>query len=244
MEKNESDNKIEINEISKDKEKKKYEKEEEGISVKEAFIQAMRGIQIYQLWIMSTILQIVSFTISNTYRSFAQQCLMQEHFLSNLTKTYSILSGISRLIWGYLFDIFTFKSLYSICIITQAIVDSILYNSVHYPILFFFLLCFQGVVVSGKISLNVTMFTKVYGIKYFGFIYSMSTALGGFCHLLGPFIIKIVVKNVSDYKKLFIGGSIGCLICLLILVNFSEEKFKYKINEKYNGKELKEVLNK
>ncbi len=244
LEKNESDNKIEINEISKDKEKKKYEKEEEGISVKEAFIQAMRGIQIYQLWIMSTILQIVSFTISNTYRSFAQQCLMQEHFLSNLTKTYSILSGISRLIWGYLFDIFTFKSLYSICIITQAIVDSILYNSVHYPILFFFLLCFQGVVVSGKISLNVTMFTKVYGIKYFGFIYSMSTALGGFCHLLGPFIIKIVVKNVSDYKKLFIGGSIGCLICLLILVNFSEEKFKYKINEKYNGKELKEVLNK
>ena len=80
------------------------------------------------------------------------------------------------------------------------------------------------------------MFTKVYGIKYFGFIYSMSTALGGFCHLLGPFIIKIVVKNVSDYKKLFIEGSIGCLICLLILVNFSEEKFKYKINEKDNGK--------
>ena len=60
--------------------------------------------------------------------------------------------------------------------------------------------------------------------------------LGVFVHLLGPFIIKIVVKNVSDYKKLFIEGSIGCLICLLILVNFSEEKFKYKINEKDNGK--------
>ena len=114
---------------------------------------------------MSAILQIISFTISNTYRSFTQQSLMQEHFLSNLTKTYSILSGISRLIWGYLFDKFTFKSLYSICITTQAIVDSTLNDSVHYPIFFFFLLCFQGVVVSWKISLNVTMFKKVYGIK-------------------------------------------------------------------------------
>ena len=240
------DNNIEIKQKSKNKENYKYEKELEGeISVKEAFLQATKGKQLYELWIMSTVLQIVSFTISNTYRSFAQQCLMEEHFLSNLTKTYSILSGISRLIWGYLFDKFTFKCLYSICIITQAIVDSLLFNSVHYPFLFFFLLCFQGVVVSGKISLNVTMFTKVYGIKYFGFIYSVSTAIGGFCHLLGPFIIEIVVKEVEDYKKLFIGGSIGCLFSLIILFNFSEEKFKYKINEKEdNEKELKEILNK
>ena len=192
---------------------------------------------------MSTVLQIVSFTISNTYRSFAQQCLMKEDFLSNLTKTYAILGGISRLIWGCLFDKFTFKCLYSICIMTQAIVDSFLFNSIHYPILFFFLLCFQGIVVSGKISLNVTMFTKVYGIKYFGFIYSVSTCIGGFCHLLGPFIIKIVVKNVEDYKKLFIGGAIGCSISLIILFYFSEDKFQYTINEDDNEKELKEVLN-
>ena len=232
--------KLKIKEISK---KEIYKNEDIGISLKEAFIQAIKGLQIYQLWIMSTILQIVSFTISNTYRSFAQQCMMKEQILSNLTKVYSILNGISRLIWGYLFDKFSFKSLYSICIITQAIVDSLLFNSVNYPILFFSLLCFQGIVVSGKISLNVTMFTKIYGIKYFGFIYSVSTAIGGFCHLLGPFIIKIVVKSVEDYKKLFIGGSIGCIISLIILINFSEEKFEYKINEKYNEKELEEVLN-
>ena len=238
-----NDTEMKTKEISEKVISEKFEKEDLGISVKEAFYQAIKGIQIYQLWLMSTILQIVSFTISNTYRSFAQQCLMDEHFLSYLTKIYSILSGISRLIWGYLFDKFTFKSLYSICIITQAIVDFFLFNSVKYPFLFFSLICFQGVVVSGKISLNVTMFTKVYGIKYFGFIYSVSTAIGGFCHLLGPFIIKIVVKSVDDYKKLFIGGSIGCLISLIILLNFSEAKFRYKINEKDDEKELKEVLN-
>ena len=158
------DNNIEIKGSKiQEKDKYKYEKEEVRISLKEAFIQAIKGIQIYQLLIMSTFLQIVCFTISNTYRSFAQQCLMEEYFLSNLNRLYSILSGISRLIWGYLFDKFNFKSLYSICIITQAIVDSILYNSVHYPILFFFLVCFQGVLVSGKISLNATMFKKYMG---------------------------------------------------------------------------------
>ena len=238
--------KIEIIKISQNKEKYICEKGLEGeISVKEAFVQATKGKQLYELWTMSTILQIVSFTITNTYRSFAQQYLMEEHFLSNLTKTYSILNGISRLIWGYLFDKYSFKCLYSICIITQTIVSSLLFNSVYYPILFFFLLCVQSVVVSGKISLNVTMFTKIYGIKYFGFIYSISTAIGGFSHLLGPLIIEILVKKVDDYKKLFIGGSIGCLFSFIVLLYFSEEKFKYKINEKDdNEKELKEMLNK
>ena len=87
------------------------------------------------------------------------------------------------------------------------------------------------------------MFTKVYGINYFGFIYSVSTGIGGFCHLLGPFIIKITVKTIEDYKKLFIGGSFGCFLSLMILFSFSEEKFKYRTNENNNEKELEEVLN-
>ena len=225
---------------------KSQEKEEEGITVKEAFIQASKGIQLYQLWIMSTVLQTVSFTVINTYRSFAQQCLMEEHLLSNLTKTYSMLNGFSRLIWGYLFDKFSFKCLYSICMITQSIVGSILYNSVRYPNLFFFLICFQSLVVSGKISLNVTMFTKIHGIKYFGLIYSVSTAIGAICHLLEPFIIKIFVKKLEDYKILYIGGSFGAIFCIIILLNFSEEKFKFKNSEKENEneKELKEISNK
>lgn len=219
------------------------EKKESNFSVKDAFYQAIKGIQLYQLWIMSTFLQIVSFTITNTFRSFGEQCLMPEYFLSNLTKTYSILNGLSRLIWGFLFDKFSFKYLYSVCMITQVFVSSFIFFSVKYKFLFFLLLCLQSIVVSGKISLNITMFTKVYGIKHFSFIYSISTAVGGFCHLLSPIIIKIVVKNLNDYEKLFIGGGICCVILEIILINFSEEPFKYKMNEdkNENGKELDDL---
>jgi len=219
------------------------EKKENNFSVKDAFYQAIKGIQLYQLWTMSTFLQIVSFTVTNTFRSFGEQCLMPEYFLSNLTKTYSILNGLSRLIWGFLFDKFSFKYLYSACMITQVFVSSFIFFSVKYQILFFLLLCLQSIVVSGKISLNITMFTKVYGIKHFSFIYSVSTALGGFCHLLGPIIIKIVVKDVKDYEKLFIGGGICCIILEIILINFSEEPFKYKMkgDENENEKELEDL---
>jgi len=219
------------------------EKKENNFSVKDAFYQAIKGIQLYQLWTMSTFLQIVSFTVTNTFRSFGEQCLMPEYFLSNLTKTYSILNGLSRLIWGFLFDKFSFKYLYSVCMITQVFVSSFIFFSVKYQILFFLLLCLQSIVVSGKISLNITMFTKVYGIKHFSFIYSVSTALGGFCHLLGPIIIKIVVKDVKDYEKLFIGGGICCIILEIILINFSEEPFKYKMkgDENENEKELEDL---
>ena len=217
------------------------EKEELSISLKEAFIQASKGIQLYQLWLMSTIIQVVSFTISNTYRSFAQQCYMDEYILSLLTKTYSILSGLSRLIWGALFDKFSFKFLFGICIFSQVIVDSFLFYSVNYPMIFFTLLCFQSIIISGKISLNITMFIKVYGIKYFGFIYTVFTAFGSFTHLLGPFIIKIVVKNIEDYKILYIGGGLCSLLALFILFCFSEKKFEYEI--KNTDKELEEKLN-
>ena len=72
---------------------------------------------------------------------------------------------------------------------------------------------------------------------------SISTAVGGFCHLLSPIIIKIVVKNLNDYEKLFIGGGICCVILEIILINFSEEPFKYKMNEdkNENGKELDDL---
>ena len=219
--------------------------EELSISLKEAFIQATKGKQLYQLWIMSTILQVVSFTISNTYRSFAQQCYMEEYLLSNLTKTYYILSGLSRLIFGALFDKFSFKCLYSICIITQIFIVSLLFYSVNYSILFFFLLCFQNIAISGKIALNVTMFIKVYGIKYFWFIFIVYTAIGGFTHLLGPFIIKIIVITTNDYKKLYIWGAMCSLFAIIVLIFFSENKFVYKLNNdnEINGKELEEKLN-
>ena len=235
--------KEEKNKEKKLKNKKVIEQTEEELSLtsKEAFMQAIKGIQLYQLWLMSTIIQVVSFTISSTYRSFAQQCLVDEYLLSNLTKTYSIFGGLSRLIWGILFDKFTFKNLFGICVITQILVGLFLFNSVQFPYLFFFLLCFQSIVISGKVSLNVTMFIKVYGIKYFGFIYSVFTAIGSFTHLLGPFIIKLVVKNTQDYKKLYIGGAFCSFIALIILICFSEKKFEYEIKDK--GKELEEKLN-
>jgi OFA family oxalate/formate antiporter-like MFS transporter len=231
------------NAVNKNLKENLNEKKENNFSVKDAFYQAIKGIQLYQLWAMSTFLQIVSFTVTNTFRSFGEQCLMPEYFLSILTKTYSILNGLSRLIWGFLFDKFSFKYLYSVCMLTQVFVSSFIFFSVKYQFLFFLLLCLQSIVVSGKISLNITMFTKVYGIKHFSFIYSISTAVGGFCHLLGPIIIKIVVKNVEDYEKLFIGGGICCVILEIILINFSEEPFKYKMNgdENENGKELEDI---
>ena len=70
------------------------------------------------------------------------------------------------------------------------------------------------------------MFIKVYGIKYFGFIYSVFTAIGSFTHLLGPFIIKIVVKNTNDYKKLYIGGALCSVVAFIILVCFKDKKFE------------------
>ena len=217
------------------------DQDELSISLKEAFIQATKGIQLYQLWMMSTIIQVVSFTISNTYRSFAQQCYMDEYILSLLTKTYSILSGLSRLIWGALFDKFSFKCLFGICVFSQIVVDMFLFYSVKYPLFFFTLLCFQSVIISGKVSLNITMFIKVYGIKYFGFIYTVFTAFGSFTHLLGPFIIKFIVKKIDDYKILYIGGGFWALLALFILLCFSEKKFEYKMEN--NDKELEEKLN-
>ena len=225
---------------------KTLEVKEKKISMKSALCQALQGIQFYQLVAMTTTLSMTQSIITNTYRTFGQEHAIDEHLLSIVSRINSILQGFARLGWGLLFDKFTFKSLFFTCIFGELAVCFMLNYSAKYHYLFYVIISIQSI-VAGKVSLNVSMFTKIFGINYFGFIYSFGSFIGGFFNASCPFIIKFVVRNKSDYRTLYFVVGIMNLIALVALFTFKDKPFEYKLkDEKEDGKkevELEEKLN-
>ena len=209
---------------------KTLEVKEKKISMKSALCQALQGIQFYQLVAMTTTLSMTQSIITNTYRTFGQEHAIDEHLLSIVSRINSVLQGFARLGWGLLFDKFTFKSLFFTCIFGELGVCFMLNYSAKYHYLFYIIICIQSI-VAGKVSLNVSMFTKVFGINYFGFIYSFGSFIGGFFNASCPFIIKFVVRNKSDYRTLYFVVGIMNLIALVALFTFKETPMKYKIKD-------------
>ncbi len=237
-EKNENKEKEEqkINE-SKDLNKIEEKKEEEKI-VKDALQQAFKSKQVYQLIIMNCAMTLFGITVVNTNRTFAQLNQVDEKILSTLAKVYAILNGFSRLIWGILFDKCTFKVLYSMCVISQIVIGVSLYYIVHYPYVFFVTVLSQAIILSGNVSLIMTTYSKIYGIKNFVIIFSTANIMGGISTILGPIIIKLIIKSKEDYKTLYWGGAVICIICLITLIFFDEKKFEYKTEDENKEKEL------
>lgn len=244
--KNDLEGQTEEKKLGDEKNKTSKDNERNEPVIKDALRQAYKGIQFYQLLIMSTVVTVFSFTITNTYRTYGQQRLIDEKYLSYLTKVRSILNGVSRFIWGALFDKFKFKILYGICISFQIFVGFILPFSVNYPSLFFITLCLQSIIISGKLSLTVSIFTRIYGINNFSIVYSFASVIGGCCNMLAPLLIKLIFDDIKEYNKLYYGWSILCFFCLVILLFFSEKKFEFKTQNELSGEEgieLQEKMN-
>lgn len=224
--------------LTEEKKDTKVEVNENKISMNQALCQALKGIQFYQLVVMTTTLSMTQSIITNTYRTFGQENAIDEHLLSIVSRMNSIMQGFARLGWGLLFDKFTFKSLFFTCITGEILVCLLLNYSAKYHYLFYMIICIQSI-VAGKVSLNVSMFTKIFGIYYFGYIYSFGSFVGGIFNASCPFIIKFVVKNKNDYSKLYFVVGVMNIIALIALGTFSEKKMEYELPEK--KEETKEV---
>ena len=66
------------------------------------------GIQVYQIIAMNFCTLYFCYMVTNTNRSFGQLNTLNEGLLSTLSKTFSLINGGGRILWGILFDKFGF----------------------------------------------------------------------------------------------------------------------------------------
>ena len=168
------------------------------------------------------------YIIANTNRSFGQLFSINNKLLSNLSKFYSFINGVGRIIWGFLLDRFELKKLYYFIIFFEIIISSTIFYAGNYQYLYFLMICICSFLFSGIVVILIIIYPKVYGIKYSNKIYGIGSAITGFSSLLGPIASKVLIKETNDYKKIYFSGTLLSFLCLINLYFLSLKEFKYR----------------
>ena len=183
--------------------------------------------KIYQMIGMSFFTLYFLYMITNTNRSFGQINNLDENFLSFLSKTYSIINGISRIVWGILFDYFPFKKLMYYLLSLEIFISFTVYYIGEYKYLYFIYIIVSGVLFAGIIVIVMPLYNKIYGEKYSSKIYGIAMGIYGFSCLLGPIVSKVVIKEKEDYKYVYFSGTLFSIISLINVMKFDLKEFKY-----------------
>ena len=199
--------------------------------------------KIYQMIGMSFFTLYFLYMITNTNRSFGQINNLDENFLSFLSKTYSIINGISRIVWGILFDYFPFKKLMYYLLSLEIFISFTVYYIGEFKYLYFIYIIVSGVLFAGIIVIVMPLYNKIYGEKYSSKIYGIAMGIYGFSCLLGPIVSKVVIKEKEDYKYVYFSGTLFSIISLINVSKFELKEFKYNSDLDELEKENYEVQN-
>ena len=192
-----------------------------------AIKQVFKSCQFWQIISLNFCSLYFLYIIANTNRSFGQLNLLNNKLLSNLSKLYSLINGIGRIIWGFLLDKFELKKLYYLIIFFEIFISSSIFFVGNFQYLFFMMICICSFLFSGIVVILIIIYPKTYGIKYSNKIYGISSAIIGFSSLLGPIASKVLIKEINDYKIIYLSGTLLSLFSLINLFFLSVKEFKY-----------------
>ena len=88
-------------------------------------------------------------------------------------------------------------------------------------------------------TMLIPLFHKIFGKDFGAEMYGITGIFIGLASLVGPFLIKLIVKDVEDYLTVYyIGGGL-CIIKTIALICFKENKpyvfdYEYKKISKNN----------
>ncbi len=106
-----------------------------------------------------------NFMIINVNRSFGDLNSIDPTLLSYMSKGFSLINGCTRVLWGFLFDKFSFKFLYTIVCVMEIISNFSIYYVVSNQELYFTLNMIVALAFAGNTSLLPPLVSKKFGLK-------------------------------------------------------------------------------
>ena len=205
--------------------------ENRSLVIKEVF----KTRQVWQIIILNFCSLYFLYIITNTNRSFGQLNLLSSGLLSTLSKLYSFINGFGRIIWGYLLDKFKLKKIDFFILFLEIIISSTIFYAGKYQYLYFIMICCCSSLFSGVVVITVVIFPKIYGIKYSNKIFGIASAISGFSCILGPIASKVFIKELKDYKKMYISGMFFSLLAIINLYFLNDNKYIYSFEHTKNN---------
>ena len=148
---------------------------------------------------------------------------------------FNIINGLSRLLWGFLLDKLKFKKLMFLITIIEILVGSSIYFMVKFKYIYVIELLLVSVCIGGSLSILSPTFVEIYGLLVGPELYGLTSASISVSSLLGPLLIKLIDSFEYFYLIAFLIGAGFCVIKLITLFLFDENKKMYgDFNHKKN----------
>lgn len=239
---------------------KDEEKEEsENLTLKESIL----SIDFFLCLVIALCTLIYGFLLTNTYRKFGEIAFIKKEnekekaylifeeinshnskmvkSLKSLSKVFTLLNTISRLIWGYISDKIRFKILYPIVCINQLICGSLIYLSSNNIVTYYIVVNLSVLSFSGHVILFPTLIHTKFGVENSVYLLGICGIFIGVSALVGPFITLLFLHNKTDYLIIYLIGVaptiISLLISLFIKVEKKQKKEAKSVDDNYDDDE-------
>ena len=176
--------------------------------------------------ILSICTLIFGFLLTNTYRTFGEVSFIKgsggesdeknRKILKALSKVFTLLNTVSRIIWGPISDRVSFKILYPIVCIIQIICGATIYFSAS-NIAAYFVVANLGVLsYAGHVTLFPTLIHTKFGVEKSVFLLGICGIFNGIAALIGPILTIFVLKAKKDYLIVYLVGAAPSIVSLFI----------------------------
>jgi len=194
--------------------------ENDHMSLKKSLL----SLEFYKCLSIAGCTLIFGFLLSNTYRNFGIEMNLSDLGMQILSKAFTLLNTFSRLIWGLICDKFGFKIPYIIICINQILCGSLIYFASNNIYTYFTVVCFGVLSYAGHIILFPNLIHNKFGVDNSVIILGICGIFGGIACILGPILTFFIIKEQSDYLKIYLIGAFPTIFSLFLTFFVKIEK--------------------
>ena len=145
-----------------------------------------------------------------------------------MSKVCGLLNAIFRILWGFIYDCYGFKILYTIITLLQIVISATFYFSANYIYTYFIANILENIVFSGHDTIIPPIISKIFGMKNTIILIGITKYYIGTVEFIGALIGKFVIKENPDYLTVVYWIGCGFAIMAFIICIFTrEDKFIY-----------------
>ena len=173
---------------------------------------------------MNTFSIFYSYFLMSTFKTFGQEGIKDDSFLTTTGAISSIFAGL-RWIWSYFYDKTSFKLTYGILLVLQIILSGLISFTNSNKLVYFIFVCLSLFCEGGHFTLVPAVTRTIFGKKASD-VYGILLIYVGVSNVVSSILVNLLLKKLGYQFFYFLGC--GFTIISLILLFFFEEKKRFR----------------
>ncbi len=186
-----------------------------GLTRKEGF----RNTALWRLAISNFIIMLLTMGLSIHLFPILTEAGVSRTDAAWLLSLAGIAGIIGKLATGLLLDRFRPNWIGGITLGAAALAFALLIDGIRSPVLIIIAMLVNGYAFGTKTQITGYMTASYAGMKSFGFLYGIMSALMALASGLGPFVAGYTYDNFGGYAPFLIAGTIGCAFSGLLMIS-------------------------